>query len=312
MFREGWFGTLFLILAIIGLGVSSYYLYQYWPREPIVYNRVDVPEVIVDTPTLPSKQFYTNMRYADKRISYTIADSCDASRRNSMLEALGIISEKTPLVFYPVTQGIAEISVLCSNVAPQADEENHFVAGEGGPAQVLNTTKYSLIMTGKIALYRQDRCDGAKVATHELLHALGFDHNNNKKSILYPTLDCAQTIDPSIISSITEIYAVPSLANFKFHEVTAKNTGRYLHFTIDVLNEGLVSSSGPVILSVYADDKLIKEFELGPIAVGARKILSVENLRVSTSAKRVKFEIDPKNDYFEINENDNLATFGLN
>lgn len=305
----GFFGTVVLIILFAVLGVSLYYLYQYWPREPVDFEGFEFTDT---TPlvanAVPSKQFYLRMRYPDREITYSIASSCSSERVASMQEAFDSIEDATALRF--VSDTTAMIKVLCSDIAPEAGQEDYFVAGEGGPARVLNSTLYSVILEGKIALYRDDDCPGAKVATHELLHALGFDHNNNPQSILYPTLRCDQQIDPEIIASINKLYESDALPDLLFFTASATKSGRYLNFHIEVLNQGLIPSDS-VTIGLYSDDELIETFELGAIGIGSRKILDVENLKVPADATTLVFVADDGDNIAELYENNNRATLRL-
>ena len=250
------------------------------------------------------------MRYPDKVISYNIAESCSESKANSMKEAFETIESLTILSFRETSKSDSEINILCSDVSPEAEEENHFVAGEGGPSKVLDAGLYSVILEGKIALYREAQCNNNNVAIHELLHALGFDHNNNKKSILYPTLECDQEIDEEIIESIDNLYRDPSLPDLVFAKANATKAGRYLNFHIEVLNQGLISS-GATKIGIYANGEFVENFELGAIGIGARKILDVQNLKVPSSSSTIEFAIDKDNTISEIYENNNKVTLHL-
>ncbi len=305
----GFFANFVLFLLFVALGVAGYYLYEMWPREPIALDRLNIDEPSITVLNdIPSKQFYPRMRYADKIISYSIASSCSEERVDSMEEAFSNIEEISILGFVESTN--SEIKILCSDVAPEAGQENYFVAGEGGPSRVLNSTYYSVILEGKIALYRDDSCSGAKVATHELLHALGFDHNNKANSILYPTLRCDQTIDPEIVDSINELYAAPSLPDLSIYSVNATKAGKYLNFHIEVLNQGLVTSDS-LSLGIYSGTTLIDTFDVGAVSVGARKILDVENLKVPSGAESIIFFADYDNSINEIDETNNKATLRI-
>ncbi|MEK6909396.1 MAG: CARDB domain-containing protein [Nanoarchaeota archaeon] len=299
----GFLGTLFLILSLVAVGYSAYYLYQNIPRESI--NLVNTnSQQITTTNTIPSKQFYDNMRYSDRTINYHISESCPENKANRTKEALDTIEAKTVLIFNPVSKPNSVLNILCSDISPEAEEENHFVAGEGGPSRVLNSTLYSVILEGKVALYREGTCNNANVAIHELLHALGFDHNNNRRSILYPTLECDQEIDQEIIDSINELYGVESLPDLTFDKVNATKSGRYLNFHIEVLNRGLISANNAVV-GIYADNKFIETFDLNTISIGAKKIIDVGNLKVPLNAENIEFVIDYGEEIAELYENNN-------
>ena len=311
MFRKGgFFSAIVLVLLFAALGVSLYYLYQFWPREPVdfeEFNSNDDAPLIENS--VPSKQFYPRMRYQDRIITYSIASSCSADRVASMHKAFDLLDEATVLSF-TFTASNAMIKILCSDIAPEAGQEDYFVAGEGGPARVLNSTLYSIILEGKIALYRDDQCNGAKVATHELLHALGFDHNNNPGSILYPTLKCDQEIDPGIIDSINRLYKSDSLSDLVFSEANATKGGRYLNFHIELLNQGLQPSEA-VKIGVYSDGEIIDTFDVGAIDMGAKKILDVENLKVPSGTESIVFVADDAQTILELDEQNNRATLRL-
>ena len=249
------------------------------------------------------------MRYPDRIISYHISESCSESKSDSMKEAFDIIESKTVLKFNPVSKTNSQINILCADVSSEPGQEDYFVAGEGGPSRVIDSKRYSVI-EGKIALYREGTCNNANVATHELLHALGFDHNNKAKSILYPTLKCNQVIDPEIIDSINSLYSVNSLPDLLFSTINATKAGRYLNFHMEVLNQGLVPTNN-VSVGIYADNVFVESFDLNTISIGSKKIIDVENLRISLNTQSIKFKIDYKNEISEISEDNNELTLRL-
>ncbi len=308
----GFFSVLFLMILLVSLCYSGYYLYQYWPREPVTLNRISVDEQTINIENnIPSKQFYERMRYSDKIISYFIASSCSSKNSESIIRAMRNLENLTILSFKEKIESKAELKILCSNVAPKAGEENHFVAGEGGPSKILNSTLYSVILEGKIALYREESCPESKVATHELLHALGFNHNNNSGSIMYPILKCNQQIDEEIINSINKLYAVKSLPDLVIYTSNATKSGRYLNFHIEVLNQGLIFS-GPVEIEIYANDKFVERFDMGAISIGSRKLLDVENLKIPNYANKIDFRVDVQNLIEEIDEQNNEVVLQIN
>ncbi len=309
--RGGFFYIFFLIILLGALLYSAYYLYIYWPREPVVLDRIEMNKSTIKVENgFPNKQFYERMRYSDENISYFIASSCSSKHSDAMLEAMRNLENLTNLNFKNGTESKAELKILCSNVAPEAGEENHFVAGEGGPSRILNTSLYSVILEGKVALYREESCSESKVATHEILHALGFNHNNNSNSIMYPVLKCDQQIDEEIINSINKLYSVKSLPDLVVYSTNATKSGRYLNFHIEILNQGLIASE-TVKIGIYVGDKFVESFDMGAISIGSRKLLDVENLKISNSASKIDFRIDSDNLIEEIDEQNNNAVLQL-
>ena len=184
-----------------------------------------------------------------------------------------------------------QIEILCSDVAPAAEEKNHFVAGEGGPTRIINASAYYVILGGKVSLYRSETCDEPKVALHEVLHALGFDHNQNPESIMYPVTNCRQHLDQYIIDTIDDLYKADSLPDLSIVDVSASKGGRYLFFDIGVANYGLRDASA-VNLTVLADGNEVRSFDLQGITIGTKKVFSVQNLRIPTGTQHVSFRVE--------------------
>ncbi len=292
----------FLILAVLFvlLGLSAYILWFNLPGKPVLYEKFQIS--LNKNITLSSVQFYSNMRYRDRNINYSIADSCDTDRRNDVKKAFSIISEKTILDFYETDEGFGEINILCSNIAPLPDERGHFVAGEGGPSEIINTTNFAVIFSGKVSLFRKNECEVPNVAIHEILHALGFDHNNNEDSIMYPITKCDQKIDDYLVNVINELYKFESYPDLAVEKVNANKTGVYLNFEITVANLGLKNSPSSTLL-IYENNELLKDYPLDFIDIGTKKILSVYNMRASRSTKNIVFEIKSIGNDLDIRNN---------
>ncbi len=296
----------FIAMLIISLLLITglYLLWQNLPGENVKYKQYEA-QISQDLP-IKAGQFYSDMRYPDKEISYYLSISCSSKKKTDFKEAVELIESKTILNFVESTSNDAQITITCSNLAPEPQEEGHFIAGEGGPSIFLNTSRFAIIMSGKIALYRPETCGTPQIATHELLHALGFDHNSNKESIMYPITNCGQKLDQYIIDDINNLYATPSLPDLEIESVQANQTGRYLNFDITISNLGLKSMK-EATLEVLANSELVKEFEIGEIDVGAKRHLSVTNLRlprnidkIVLSAKTTQSELSLDNNEVEI------------
>lgn len=274
----------------VALGLGLFVMWSYLPGEKVIFTPVSVPTT--EVPTVPSKiQFYPFMRYSEPTISYFIYSACDQEKEQKVIDSFSLLESQTVLRFVPGTQQSAELEIFCSDLPPAAEERNHFVAGEGGPSKVINTSTYYVILHGKVSLYRNDPCDEPKVALHEVLHALGFDHSQDPTSIMYPITNCRQELDRYIVDAINEMYALPSRADLVVLEAQATTQGRYLSFHVSVANVGLKDASD-VRLLIKGDGELVKEFELETITLGTKKYLDVENVRLpSTSIRDLTFAI---------------------
>lgn len=295
------FKTILLFLLIIALvlwGSNFINLYRDYQSEIIMRNYV----TNIDAPS-KSVQFYPNMRYKNKIISYNLEDRCTLQKSYQIEEALRILEGKTILEFYKSLTD-PEIRFFCSEIAPSAEEQHHFVAGEGGPSEVVDGQAYAIILSGKVSLYRTDKCSRPQIAIHEILHALGFDHNNNSKSILFPVTLCDQEIDDYIINEINSLYSVESISDLVVEEVIVNYKGRYLNFNITVGNFGLKDSISSTLF-IVADGREKGDFDIGDLEIGSRKFLSVENMDVGYSVDGIEFVVE--SDEEELSKENNIA-----
>lgn len=293
--------ALFFIL-VIGLGAALLF-YSYVPGETVPLISIDIEPPLPNRTYTPSVQFYPDMRFPSSDITYHIESACTDNKRADVEEAFTILEDETPLSFSEISNE-PQISILCSQLPPEPTKRRHFVAGEGGPTEILNTSQYAIILAGEISLYRAETCETPHIALHEILHVLGFDHNDNPRSILYPTLDCSQILDSYLVKEIERLYEDPATPDLRIADVEGNKSGRYLSFTIEVTNEGLVDAKD-VSLRVFADEEVIQDFELDDIPVGAKKILTVTNLNVGRRASRIVFEVDSLDTIDELEEGNN-------
>ena len=300
-------GMIIIVLFVL-VGLASYVLWINFPDEPLKFEDFKFNRAAtIDIPVNNKVQFYSNMRYKDRKISYDISNSCDSSRRNDAIRAFSVISEETVLQFYEANSE-SEIKILCSDIAPRPEEAGHFVAGEGGPSEIINTTNYAVILSGKISLFRKNDCPNPNIAIHEILHALGFDHNDNQKSVMYPLTECDQSIDDYIVEEINKLYKADSLPDLAIESVIANKTGRYLNFEIDIINLGLENSESSE-LYIYTEEILVKSFDLELMEIGTRKTLTVHNLAIPRKAESLSFEI--KTTEGESDKNNNIVNLKL-
>jgi len=250
-------------------------------------------------------QFYPNMRFPDKKISYKISDSkCSLQKKNDMQRAFEIIENITILDFYPVPPDIEEeISVMCDE--KYREKGGLFIAGEGGPTNITSTNSFNIITKGKILLLSKSRCEKPNVAIHELLHVLGFKHSNNRNNVMYNITNCKQEIGEDIPILINEIYSVPSFPDLYFEDVSANTVAEYfnyLNIKVDIRNQGL-EDSREFDVEVYSDNKKIKTIEVEPIGMGYGRRIIVSNILISKNVKELEFFINSS--FSEINKKNN-------
>lgn len=241
-------------------------------------------------------QFYPNLRYKDKEISYRIDSSCTLEKKDAMLRAMDIIENRTILDFYSFEEGVnefdeEEIHISCED--KDIEKGGLFVAGEGGPVKIVKSGKYNVINKGSILLIRDSKCARPNIALHELFHALGFDHSENPKNIMYTESKCYQEIGDEIPKEINELYSVQSLPDLAFQDVSSSTHGRYLDFNISVRNIGLDESDKDAKVIVYVNNDTVKEISLDSMDPGeGTKYVSQNTLMKQLKIKEVKFYID--------------------
>src|SRR3989344_7479587 len=88
-----------LTLLFILLFFSMYLLWLNLPSSPTEFETYTINYSFSEYLSNRSGQFYSNMRYADSRISYTISPACSKKRIADFEKALVRLEEKTILSF---------------------------------------------------------------------------------------------------------------------------------------------------------------------------------------------------------------------
>ena len=248
-------------------------------------------------------QFYSNMRFPEKRISYKIIN-CPLQRNYDMENGFEFLSNLTELEFYPVLDN-EEISIRCED--KQRFSSGLYIAGEGGPTNITETERFSVILRGEILLLKDSECKIPNIVIHELLHVLGFDHSTNKNNLMYNITNCNQIIGEDIISKLNEIYSVESLPDLKLEKATSTMNGRYLDTNISIRNFGLKAISGAE-LKIFADGELIKTIDLEFLDIGYGREIMFSNILISQlsvneleySIETASAELDKKNNKIKL------------
>lgn len=187
------FGKLFAFPVIV-LALAALVLPLTSIQALVVYDTEDLPDLEINEEI----QFYENAKFASKDLTYSYSNNC-SNRKRDMDKAFQILEEKTDLTFTEVEEG--DIKVSCS----ESGEGNQ--VAEGGPSRIIRQDNKTKIVEGQIYLYGEEKdCENPVVEIHELLHVLGFNHEGNKDSTLYPYYHCDQEIPSAIIQHINLLY----------------------------------------------------------------------------------------------------------
>ena len=295
----GW--KIFLSFVFILFAISTLVLYWFVPFKTTEFGvKPGNSNFSLGSYEEGNMQFYTNMRYPDSKISYKI-DSCPLQKKDDMERAFEIISNKSILEFYPLENN-EEISVTCDS--RNKIKDGLFIAGEGGPTNIIKAGEFNVIFHGKVLLIKESTCERPNIALHELLHALGFDHSENPDNIMYYLAGCEKTIGQDQIDLINKLYSVPSYPDLAFENASAILHGRYLDTNITVKNNGLKDAEEVKIL-IYADEKFVKEIDLDSLKIGYGITISLSNVWVKViNVRELKFVIDYDFDELEKNNNE--------
>lgn len=311
------FNIIVLFLAFIILIVclfALYYIYTNTPRSPVNLE-VDIPKTdTIAVNSSPVLQFHQNMKFNHNNISYFIYPDCDSKKKQRMRDAFDYITNIVGDISFQETMSDADIEVICSDTNKDKTEsdKDYFIAGEGGAREIIQTGKYNIITNGTILLYKYPEnykeCPTPNIEIHELIHVFGFDHSNDKMSLMNPYLvSCDQKLDESIIKELTRLYSIDNLPDVYFEEVMAIKRGRYIDFNLTIKNSGDIDAKN-VSFSVIEDGNEIEKQYVGDIRYGAGVYLKVESLKLdSMSPKKILFSLDNNNLIKESDKSNNLA-----
>lgn len=285
-----------LFLALIG--VSMFYFVNLDMETRIFY--VNKSEIFQGESYALSSQFYPNMRFSHLPITYSI-EYCSELSRNNMLEAMNFLDNMTGIKFQESSN--PEVFITCDKKKIREEEIDMrtYIAGEGGPTSIVNTSLYHIIQKGQIIIFSSEDC--FNVELHELLHVLGFDHSSNPESVMYNISSCNQYVTHDITDEIKRLYSQESLPELAFEEVQANRTGDYLNIEVNIKNRGL-DSSEDFSITLFDKKKEIDSFDFGELNYGAGKTLTVQNIRTG-NIDYLKIVIDYDNNIREIDESNN-------
>jgi hypothetical protein len=307
-------------LLVILLIVTSYYLYLNIPS-PIEDLKINLNQPSSQSPILSkSNQFYPNMKFNHNTITYGINQDCSQEQKERIVNAFTEIHNKVPILRFLSSFSSSDIEITCSEGKKpdtNTDGKKYFIAGEGGAKEIIQSGDYHLITEGVVYLFKENKnakkCSYPNIEVHEILHVLGFDHNENPSSIMYPFLtDCNQTLDQSIIDELNRLYSINNLPDLTFKNFTATKSGRYLNFNLTIRNSGSITSK-PFLLTILDNEDIVETREIKKIEFGAGITLSTTNLKLKRkNPDKIQFILDQEDKIKEFDETNNIAEIKLN
>jgi len=308
----------FIFLAVLIVG--GFLLYENIPGKPVILDSNVQTSLLINEEDSDegesSKQFYSNMKFNHKDISYKIELNCEDNKRERVLIALDLLSKEVGNIKFHAVSNNPDIEISCSEQVKSAYNPDYFIGGEGGAKEVIQTGRYNIINQGVIYLYEDNigslNCDYPSVEMHELMHVFGFGHSENKNSLMYAYLEsCNQKLDSFIIQELKRLYAEENLADLYIENLKTVKKGRYLDFNITIKNSGSVNANN-VSFSVLSDGKVAGTNELEDITYGAGVTISIQNFKLNErNPKEIKFVLDRENRINEIDKENNVAIVKL-
>lgn len=302
--------TIFLLLLIL---ILSYYVYVNFPRDAELLKITNNPSFEEPIINSEAKQFFPNMKFNHNQISYFIDWNCNLEKKSKMEKAFAELSGKVPEIIFYAREINPDIEISCTKNKDVNVDKKYFVAGEGGAKEIIRTGNYNIITEGIILLYdntkiRTKNCDYPNVELHELLHVLGFDHSDNKRSIMFPHIEsCDQILENSIVSQLKELYSKENLPDLYFENIEVTKKGIYLDFQLTAKNSGSIKADN-VTLTIMDENTIIQEKNLGDFDFGSGITLKTTNLKIKRlNPDEINFILDKENKIKESNEENNIV-----
>lgn len=304
-----WKGVLSFLFFLLVVGLLTFYWLPFGDVVEFGVSNSRNSNFTVDPSVDGDMQFYQNMRYLDSEISYKI-ERCSIPKADEMARAFSLLENSTVLSFYEVS-GNEEIIISCEETPSGPQTPGTFVAGEGGVTNVTSSGDFSVIFNGKVLLLRETQCANPIVGTHELLHALGFEHSDNPNNIMYPSVRCRQTLGEDIPAFIEWIYSFPENPDLVIQNASGSMQGRYLDLSLTIKNNGLADAADSQLI-VSAEGDEIKDFEVEPITIGAGRIITLTNVAFPITKRNVEeIELFVSYGFEELDKNNNRVVLEL-
>ncbi|MBI2084300.1 MAG: matrixin family metalloprotease [Candidatus Aenigmarchaeota archaeon] len=160
--------------------------------------------------------------------------------------------------------------------------------------------------------------DMTNLALHELGHAIGLQHTDDKTNIMYPVLvvpsDGIIRISDGERRLLEEVYSIEPKPDLKIVEVNVTKavmkrfvyTYYLLNVSMIIGNDGLLESPA-LLLHINANNMTVKNDTMPDVGIGTKLSIVYGNLQVDGDFEQVDIVVDPYNAIDEMNEANNKA-----